>query len=182
MRFFSGAAALLVSVLSVSLSIGCGDSGDTGSGGAGTGGAGNAGGSGGGTGAQAIDAPDDTWTWVDFPESMCMNGEATGIGINPTGNRDKVLIFMQGGNACFNLASCTVTANKNGYGAGEFEADESLTSEAFDRSNPNNPFADYSYVYVPYCTGDVHAGENSDVMVGGKVRQFHGYKNMTGYL
>ena len=26
-------------------------------------------------------------------------------------------------------------------------------------TNPDNPFADYSFVFVPYCTGDVHLGD-----------------------
>ncbi len=28
----------------------------------------------------------------------------------------------------------------------------------FDRGDGDNPFADASYVFVPYCTGDLHAG------------------------
>ena len=31
-----------------------------------------------------------------------------------------------------------------------------MASSTFDRAE--NPFADYSFVYVPYCTGDVHLG------------------------
>ena len=29
----------------------------------------------------------------------------------------------------------------------------------FDLSNPDNPFADYTFIFVPYCTGDVHLGD-----------------------
>ncbi|HYC29051.1 MAG TPA: pectin acetylesterase-family hydrolase, partial [Chitinophagaceae bacterium] len=28
----------------------------------------------------------------------------------------------------------------------------------FDVSNPNNPLKDFSFVFIPYCTGDVHSG------------------------
>ena len=31
----------------------------------------------------------------------------------------------------------------------------------FDRSNPENPFKDFSVIVVPYCTGDVHIGDAS---------------------
>ena len=29
----------------------------------------------------------------------------------------------------------------------------------FDLANPDNPFADYTFIFVPYCTGDVHLGD-----------------------
>ena len=39
--------------------------------------------------------------------------------------------------------------------------EESPQSEGgiLDFANPDNPFADYTFVYVPYCTGDVHLGD-----------------------
>ncbi len=36
-------------------------------------------------------------------------------------------------------------------------------------------------VYVPYCTGDIHAGDNT-VMYGGKPAKHSGYKNVSAYL
>src|SRR5262245_58938186 len=86
----------------------------TGAGGAGMGGAG-------GTGAadgavpigDRIDAPENEWTWVDFPDSRCMNDTPTGIGINKASASKDVIIFLMGGNACFNAVSCGVTANAN---------------------------------------------------------------------
>jgi hypothetical protein len=30
----------------------------------------------------------------------------------------------------------------------------------FDLNNPNNPFKDWSFVFIPYCTGDIHVGSN----------------------
>jgi hypothetical protein len=30
----------------------------------------------------------------------------------------------------------------------------------FDTDNPLNPFKDWSFVYIPYCTGDIHWGAN----------------------
>jgi hypothetical protein len=31
----------------------------------------------------------------------------------------------------------------------------------FDLDNPRNPLRDWSFVFVPYCTGDVHSGSNT---------------------
>jgi hypothetical protein len=36
-------------------------------------------------------------------------------------------------------------------------------------------------IYVPYCTGDIHAGD-AEQQLGGQVRQFRGYSNITKYL
>jgi hypothetical protein len=36
-------------------------------------------------------------------------------------------------------------------------------------------------IYVPYCTGDIHAGD-AEQMLGGQLRQFRGYSNITTYL
>ena len=33
-----------------------------------------------------------------------------------------------------------------------------MPGSIFDRAAPGNPYKDYTFVFVPYCTGDVHAG------------------------
>ena len=154
-------------------------------GGGGTAGSGGTGGTGGAGASGPINAPADEWTFIDFPEAVCMNGTPTGIAINPHASSEDVLLFLEGGNACFNLISCLSTANLDGYDAAKFASQGPGTldgSPYLDRDNAANPLADFSYVYVPYCTGDVHAGDIADVMVAGEVRQFHGHKNMGLYL
>jgi hypothetical protein len=172
----------------VALPAACSDDAAAGGGGAGAGDTGGAGGSGGGgpvcgvEEGEIISAPADTWTWVDFPDSLCMNNTPTGIGVNLSATSDDVVIFLMGGNACFNNVSCAVTANTDGYGAMKFAVEDALAEELFDRTNPANPLRDYSYVFVPYCTGDVHAGDRADVTIGSSTWQFHGYKNMAAFL
>ena len=78
---------------------------------AGSGGTGGTGGTGGAGASGPINAPADEWTFIDFPEAVCMNGTPTGIAINPHASSEDVLIFLEGGNACFNLISCLSTAN-----------------------------------------------------------------------
>ncbi len=193
LRFLCAATTALLSVAIVGG--GCGD--DTSSTGAGGSGANGTGGDGtGGTGGQGpqcsldaqrgapLDLPADTWTWVDFPDSLCMNGTPTGIAVNPSSTSKKVVIFLMGGNACFNQISCAITANTDGYAKPEWddEAADITTAQFFDRTDADNPLRDYTYVYVPYCTGDVHAGDASDVTIGSDTWQFHGRKNMEAYL
>ena len=71
----------------------------------------------------------------------------------------KVVLFLEGGGACFDATTCAFTADSTTYDWNiSPDDDPALMSGIFDFANPENPFADYSFVYVPYCTGDVHLG------------------------
>ncbi len=138
-----------------------------------------------------IAAPSETWTWVDFPNAQCGDGSATGIGINPTTLSDRVLIYLEGGGACWDAVTCyllqSATNFTTGYGPAQFAADSTDTSGLaqpggfFDRSATANPFKNYSYVYVPYCTGDAHAGSNVVALFGSSAH-FVGFRNISAYL
>ena len=47
----------------------------------------------------------------------------------------------------------------------------------FDFADARNPFADYSVVYVPYCTGDVHLGNTTTEYAPGLTVHHKGYVN-----
>ena len=68
----------------------------------------------------------------------------------------RLLIYFQGGGACWDWVSCSGTFDSR------VDADEvSGFRGIFDRGNPENPFRDFSMIFVPYCTGDVHIGDAS---------------------
>ncbi len=172
-------------------SSGGGSAGTAGAAGGGTGGTaggstGGSGGSGGGiTPGDVIDAPNETWTWVPFADSACGNGSPTGIAISKTSRSDKLLLFLNGGGACWDQLTCD-TLNLASYintGFGEADATQSFGTLGgtgiFNRDNPDNPFADYSFVFVPYCTGDVHAGDNPNAPDG---KAHVGYLNVGAFL
>ncbi|MDC0720829.1 pectin acetylesterase-family hydrolase [Nannocystis bainbridge] len=139
----------------------------------------------------AIDAPAETWTWVPFPDAYCANGETTGIAVNLTGRSDRVVLYLEGGGACWDEATCyTMNASAHvadGYGEAEFAAEfdpqlpKVATAQIFDRDDPMNPFRDMSYVYVPYCTGDMHGGDNV-VTYGERTTMHVGGANLRAYL
>jgi hypothetical protein len=52
----------------------------------------------------------------------------------------------------------------------------------FDLGDRRNPFADYSVVYVPYCTGDVHLGNATKTYADGLTVHHSGYVNGTAAL
>lgn len=168
------------SATSVGGSAGAGGAGATGA----TGGSGGSGGSGGAGGSwtvpdgEPIVAPDLEWTWVPFPEAKCRDGSSTGLAVSLNSASDEAMIFLQGGGACFDATTCA--ANRSSFGEADFNPPQ---AGVFDRDNPDNPVADFNFVFVPYCTGDLHAGDNPTGDVPGVgPQQFVGYVNMTHYL
>lgn len=127
-----------------------------------------------------------SWTWVDFPTAQCRDGTATGIGVSPSSTgSDKLMIFLEGGGACFNGSTCGT--NPSHFDATTFAAQFASAESKlgiFSRTDTKNSVADFNMVYVPYCTGDVHAGNapNATVPQVPGVQQFVGYTNMTKYL
>jgi Pectinacetylesterase len=132
-----------------------------------------------------------TWTWVPFPGALCRDGSSTGIGVS-LGSSDKVMLFLEGGGACFNPISCA-DQNPASFSETDFEKLTTLGSTwepygysanvgIMDRTNAKNPVQDWTYVYVPYCTGDVHAGNNIASVAGIGSQHFVGYTNIGLYL
>jgi len=130
----------------------------------------------------------ETWTWVDFPESKCANGQPTGIGVNLSDKSKRALVFLEGGGACWEETTCFVlkTASyvSTGYNTTQFDQESStiLKTGLFDRTDTTNPYRDYNFIYIPYCTGDVHSGDSSGVYGSNPTVEHHGLKNVQAYL
>ena len=129
------------------------------------------------------EADDGAWTWVDFPEAKCRDGSGAGIGVR-YGTAPGLVIYFEGGGACFNALTCG--ANPASYNAGQFAgwSGGAGNEGIFATDNGDNPVADWSYVYVPYCTGDVHAGARPDGTLPDDPapQQFVGYLNVGHFL
>jgi hypothetical protein len=138
-----------------------------------------------------ITATNDQWTWVDFPDTSCGNGSPTGLGVNLSSTSTNVLVYLEGGGGCWNAETCytlmTASYFTTGYAQSDFQTESTDTTYLalpggfFDRTATANPFKDYSYVYLPYCTGDIFAGNNVTTL-GSNTASFVGYKNVTAYL
>jgi hypothetical protein len=137
---------------------------------------------------EPLSAADGVWTWIDFPEARCRDGSPTGIGVRLRASSDRLVIYLEGGGACFHDASCAINTTFASFNAAAFSSWQSSggTSGLFDTSRADNPFRDWTAIYVPYCTGDVHAGNATDVDVPGqgapKHQQFVGWANIGRYL
>jgi hypothetical protein len=137
-----------------------------------------------------ISAPAGQWTWVDIPGSACADGSQTGFAVNMATNSKDVLIFLEGGGACWDGSSCWGTVPTSfymtGYGPSQLSSDPQLTVlYVLNRSDAANPFKDMNLVFLPYCTGDAFAGASVtqlDVNGTPKPTHFVGAANMRLFL
>lgn len=134
----------------------------------------------GGGAAGPISAPDKTWTWVPLAGTTCGDGSRAGIGVNLASDSADLLVYMQGGGACWDANTCfvldTAVQITAPYTQAQFDADVSSLDATglFSRTDSLSPFAGASFVYVPYCTGDVHAGTTvRTYSVNGQDRTVH---------
>jgi hypothetical protein len=112
-------------------------------------------------------APPLVWTWVPLEGAVCSDGSPTGIGIERgPGPSPNVLVFLDGGGACWDTLTCfppagiPQLATTGPFGAADLEETIRVRrpGSVLDRSAPGNPYRDFTFVFVPYCTGDVHSG------------------------
>ena len=124
-----------------------------------------------------------TFAWIPLEEMTCRDGSSTGIGLRlqrPHGPKrsgkpgpgrlrggisSDLALFLEGGGACFNQATCS--QNRPRFSREDFFSLVGGYSGVFDDEHPDNPLADWNVVYVSYCTGDEHAGNNPHGAVPG---------------
>ena len=122
-----------------------------------------------------------TWTWLAKENMFSRNGDNTGYIANLKTNSTKLLIYLQGGGACFNSLTCTSNPSSFGENDAQDLINDRQDALLFDRSATSNPFGDWNYAVVPYSTGDVHSGTNNsaDVANGPTGQNMTGYNNFT---
>lgn len=114
------------------------------------------------------------WLMIEPPGRVCSNGSRYRFFVNLNHWSDDLLVVLEPGGACWDYESCSGSmgirgaANPNGI-----EPDHMVRWEAIvpllhtngldyddGKSYPPPPTASYNKIFIPYCTGDIHAGNN----------------------
>ena len=107
----------------------------------------------------------NTWIKVEPPGVVCGNNTPYKFFVNYSDKSDNLLVVLEPGGACWDYDSCT---GKNGIrGAANVDGlpDDHYKLAPFispflNRDRPEVSTGDWNFVYIPYCTGDVHTGNN----------------------
>jgi len=82
------------------------------------------------------------------------------------GKSDKLLFFFNGGGACWNDHTC-LTSLKLGdrptYNPTLLSENTPDGGGILDSTRKENPYRDWSMIFIPYCTGDIHVGSKNTI-------------------
>jgi len=103
--------------------------------------------------------------WIEIqPNAVCGNGTPYKFFANFSDKSDNLVVVLEPGGACWDYASCTGASGIRGAANVDGLADDHFQLAPFispflNRSIENVPTTTWNYVYVPYCTGDVHSAD-----------------------
>jgi hypothetical protein len=115
------------------------------------------------TASSPVTADDAAWERI-VPGGDCQCADGSEFAFwerraDPT----KVVFYLEGGGVCTDATTCafTGTAGENDSYNWSIEGENPAFPGGgiLDFDRPENPFADYSFLYVPSCTGDVYLGD-----------------------
>lgn len=104
-------------------------------------------------------------------QAICLTGTEFQVNVRH-GSSDRVLLYLQGGGACWDYQSCYVDFRALPIANG------AIQSGALAVADPASPFHDYDVVYVPYCDGSLFGGDTI-VEHDGKRTWHHGLWNLS---
>ncbi|HEY8152743.1 MAG TPA: hypothetical protein VII72_01305 [Myxococcota bacterium] len=115
------------------------------------------------------------WQEVRLPGTMCGNGSQYKFYVYDSPTSNNLLLYFEGGGACWDYPSCSGqagilgAAHPNGIPDNYIaEFQPQYVSPLVNGADPGIPgrakkdiaTKGYDVVYMPYCTGDVHVGNN----------------------
>ncbi len=113
-------------------------------------------------------------------DCQCADGSEFAFSVREA-DPERVVFFLQGGGACFNEATCAFDSDTYQSTIAP-DADPAVEPGIFDLDDARNPFAGWSMVYVPYCTGDLHLGTVTTPYSATLTVQHKGFVNGTAAL
>ncbi len=107
----------------------------------------------------------DEWVKIELPETYCSDGSQYKFFVNWHEGADDLVVILEPGGACWDYESCSGELGKlgaaNPNGISDTHMDTwAIHSPLVRRDSAQNPMRDWNMVFIPYCTGDVHTGNN----------------------
>jgi cysteine-rich repeat protein len=141
-------------------------------------------------GAPITGLPDRQWSYVEFPNTTCGDGSPAGLFIS-SGSQE-LLFWLDGGYSCADYALCSwqrsqgyhgpISAPALLYDLSSFNSAGFWDGTVFSRSDLDNVFRDYTFVYVPLCTADLHGGDAVVTYAQSLTVHHRGHANVVAYL
>ena len=125
----------------------------------------------GGSTLPVLDTLDAGWNEIaPGGDTMCARGEPFAFYVRP-GTVNKLVVDFFGGGACWDEVSCAESSDTfyffdtldpfRGFVLdGALLGGTTIDAGIYDHARDDNPFKEWHHVLVPYCTGDIHWGDN----------------------
>jgi len=135
-----------------------------------------------------VPAGDGTWQRVAAPATCrCSDGSPYHFYVKRA-DPSRVVFYLEGGGACFSADTCGPASPTYKRTVADDLPDrpgsDAMPAVAgiFDDDDDRNPFAGWSMVFVPYCTGDLHLGDTVHDYGDGVVVEHNGAVNASTAL
>lgn len=111
----------------------------------------------------------DEWSYQEIPGAVCADGSQAGIGYSWHRDATELVIYLSAGGGCWNTENCFKKPQSvylTGFNETTFMKEKrgSLSDHILIVSRLpkwDNPWKRANYLFVPYCSGDFHAGNNT---------------------
>jgi len=105
----------------------------------------------------------NSWIKVEVPGTVCGDGSQYKFFVNYSSSSNNLIVSFEPGGACWDYASCAGVGGIRGAANPHGIPDDHMSRYQYLnllRRTDANPAMDYNMVFVPYCTGDIHSGNN----------------------
>jgi hypothetical protein len=112
------------------------------------------------------------WQRVDIPGAVCSNGSQYAVFVNYSSSSNNLILMLEPGGACWDYASCSPegglrgAVNANGLPPGIEHMNRFQFLPLLRPDAETNPIHTWNKVFIPYCTGDIHAGNKTATYTG----------------
>jgi hypothetical protein len=103
-----------------------------------------------------------TWVKVEPPGAVCSDGSQFKFFVNYSDKSNNLVVDFEPGGACWDYESCSGRVGVRGAANPHGIPDDHMSNYQYLghlRRTADNPIQDYNMVFVSYCTGDVHSGD-----------------------